>query len=430
MAGHMKRLDGSLVESAKLMVLLILSFFIPETFCGDMGSKLHVINLQDGQESFWIGSRHFCYANSVTPSWRQTWTKIQVRVWSTKPLKVVVAEDEDRLQELEGFSFLSLLQYFIHERSNETTVSISLFHKKTCFKIDPADETTKYTVKPIRRFDINLFVVFLAGVFLFVFADTLSRSQIFYYSAGMSTGMIASLIIVIFIVARFLPKKSPFYVLIVGGWSFSVYAIQLVFRNLNVILKEHLHIAFGYTAVVGFISFAVCYHHGPLVNKKSINILSWTLQLFGLLLIYLGIQIQQVAFAIILAAFCSKNIEYPASLALMAWRRVRPSLGWKPEPRRLLTEEEFQKQGEEETRRALEDLRKYCSSPECSPWKAVSRLQYPKRFAGFVEGSPHLMPNEVSVHAQEYDFGGSFFEDELYATDEDEEDLKALSDGD
>ncbi|XP_023271387.1 nuclear envelope integral membrane protein 1 [Seriola lalandi dorsalis] len=239
----------------------------------------------------------------------------------------------------------------------------------------------------------------------------------------MSTGMIASLIILFFILARFLPKKSPFYLLIVGGWSFSVYAIQLVCRNLNIILREHWHMALGYVAVVGFISFAVCYRYGPLVDEKNINILSWTLQLFGLLLIYLGIQIQQVAFAIIVAALFSKNLEYPVSMIVIAWRKIRQWVHWKPEPRRLLTEEEYQKEGEEETRRALEELRKYCNSPEFSPWKAVSRLQSPKRFADFIEGSPHLMQNEVSVHAQEYGFGGSFFEDEFFDTDDEEEDM-------
>lgn len=315
-----------------------------------------------------------------------------------------------------------MVQWFLHERSNETTINVSLFSKKRCFKVEPADGKTLYTVKPIRKFDVFLFAVFLAGVFLFVFADTLSRSQLFYYSTGMSTGLIASLIILIFIMSRFLPKKSPLYVLVVGGWSFSLYVIQLVCRNLNVILREHWHLVLGYTTVVGFISFAVCYRYGPLVDKRSINILSWTLQLFGLLLIYAGIQIQPVAFAIIVAALCSKALEYPVSLALSAWRKIKPSLGWKPEPRRLLTEEEYQRQGEEETRRAMEELRKYCASPGCSPWKTVSRLQSPKRFADFVEGSLHLLPNELSDHAQEYGFGGSCFEDELFSTDEDEED--------
>ncbi|XP_071401989.1 nuclear envelope integral membrane protein 1 [Centroberyx affinis] len=421
MAGCMKTISGFIAESTKLTVSLVLLFCLLQPSCQATGSK-QVINLQDGKDYAESGSKHFCYINSVVPGWRQTWTRIQVRVWSSKQLKVEIAEDEERLQELERFSFWSLIQGFIRERYNETTVSIGLFTKKTCFKIDPADDKTQYTVKPSRKFDIYLFMVFLSGVLLFVFADSLSRSQLFYYSAGMSTGMIASLIILIFILARFLPKKSPFYVLLIGGWSFSVYAIQLVFRNLQMIMREHWHLALGYVAVVGFVSFAVCYRHGPLVEERSINILSWTLQLFGLLLIYSGIQIQQVAFAIILAAFFSKNLEYPVSLALTAWRKIRRSVRWKPEPRRLLTEEEYQKQAEEETRRALEELRKYCASPEFSPWKAVSRLQSPKRFADFVEGSPHLMPNEVSVHAQEYGFGGSFFEDEFFATDEEDED--------
>lgn len=237
----------------------------------------------------------------------------------------------------------------------------------------------------------------------------------------MSTGMIASLIILFFILARLLPKKSPFYVLIVGGWSFSVYAIQLVCRNLGIILREHWHVALGYVAVVGFISFAVCYRYGPLVDEKSINILSWTLQLLGLLLVYLGIQIRKVAFAIIVATLFAKYLEYPVFLIVFVWRKIKRYIHWKPEPRRLLTEEEYLRQGEEETRRALEELRNYCNSPEFNPWKAVSRLQSPKRFADFIEGSPHLMPNEVSVHAQEYDLGGSFFEDEIFNTDDEED---------
>lgn len=78
----------------------------------------------------------------------------------------------------------------------------------------------------------------------------------------------------------------------------------------------------GYVAVVGFISFAVCYRYGPLADEKSINLVSWTLQLFGLLLVYLGIQIQQVALAVILAVFFSKNLEYPVFLVAVACRWV------------------------------------------------------------------------------------------------------------
>lgn len=36
------------------------------------------------------------------------------------------------------------------------------------------------------------------------------------------------------------------------------------------------------------------------------------------------------------------------------------------------------------------------------------------------------MSNEVSVHAQEYGFGDSLFEDEFFDTDDEDEDLKAM----
>lgn len=72
--------------------------------------------------------------------------------------------------------------------------------------------------------------------------------------------------------------------------------------------------------MVGFVSFAVCYRYGPLVEQRSINILSWVLQLFGLLLVYAGIQVQQVALAIIIAGFCSKHLEYPVRIGFTAYR--------------------------------------------------------------------------------------------------------------
>ncbi|XP_049921861.1 nuclear envelope integral membrane protein 1 [Epinephelus moara] len=426
MAGCMKMINDFTSISVKLTAITVLLICLPQTSgLQDTGNTHPVTDLQDGGEYVMSGSNRFCYKNTVVPTWKQTWTRIQVKVWSSNVFKVATVEGEEELQELDRFSVWGWFQSLLRERHNETTININLFSKKTCFKIDPADKT-KYTVKHLRKFDIYLFLVFLAGALLFIFAGSLSRSQLFFYSAGMSTGMIASLIIIVFILARFLPKKSPFYALIVGGWSFSVYAIQLVFRNLGVILREHWNVVLGYVGVVGFITFAVCYRYGPLEDEKSITILSWTLQLFGLLLIYLGIQIQQVAFAIIVAALFSKHLEYPVSLAVAAWRRIKRYIRWKPEPRRLLTEEEYQKEAEEETRRALDELRKYCNSPEFSPWKAVSRLQSPKRFADFVEGSPHLMSNEVSVHAQEYGLGGSFFEDEFFDTDDEEDDLKPM----
>ncbi|XP_064156341.1 nuclear envelope integral membrane protein 1 [Anguilla rostrata] len=401
MARHMKRRIGFNCKNSRTTVI-ILSFVLHLLLLIEQTSAiLPITPIKEGKEYQESGPQHFCYHNHLVPGWRETWTRIQIQVHSSRELKVTVVQDEEELQELEHFSMWTLVQYFMREHSNETVVDVGLFSTKTCFRVDPADSRAKYTVRLAHHFDIYLFLVFASGLLLFLYADTLSRSQLFYYSAGMSTGMIASLIILIFIMARLLPKRSPFYVLIVGGWSFSVYLIQLVFRNLQIILKEHWHLAIGYTAVVGFISFAVCYRHGPLVEERSINILSWTLQIFGLLLVYAGIQVQQVALAVIVAAFCAKNLEYPVQLGLTAYRRLSANIALYHSRLRPMVPSELRSQGTEAEGTAL---------------------QSPKRFADFMEGSPHLMGNEVSIHAQEYGLGGSFFEDELFATDEDEED--------
>lgn len=50
-----------------------------------------------------------------------------------------------------------------------------------------------------------------------------------------------------------------------------------------------------------------------------------------------------------------------------------------PERRKLLSENEYRKQGIKETNKALGNLREYCSSPESNPWKTVLRLKDPIR---------------------------------------------------
>lgn len=50
-----------------------------------------------------------------------------------------------------------------------------------------------------------------------------------------------------------------------------------------------------------------------------------------------------------------------------------------PIKRKLLTEDEYRKEGIRETNKALYELREYCSSPNCNPWKTVLKLKDPIR---------------------------------------------------
>lgn len=71
---------------------------------------------------------------------------------------------------------------------------------------------------------------------------------------------------------------------------------------------------------VGFLSFAVCYKHGPLVDERSRSLLKWTLQLFSLFLIYSGVSVPQFAYTVILLIPLSRSLHYPMkAFSHMRW---------------------------------------------------------------------------------------------------------------
>uniref|UniRef100_A0A8C3BR00 Nuclear envelope integral membrane protein 1 n=1 Tax=Cairina moschata TaxID=8855 RepID=A0A8C3BR00_CAIMO len=383
------------------------------------GAEEAVIELHEAHACYQSDSHRFCYANTRAPQWHDIWTRVQIRINSSHGIRVTQVDSEEELRELEEFRVWNFLFSFLKEKLNNTIIDVDLYGNKTCLKVEVLEAGTAYCVVLSRRFDPKLFLVFFLGLLLFFCGDVLSRSQLFYYSAGISVGLLASLLIVFYVMSKAMPKKSPVYFLLVGGWSFSLYLLQLVFKNLQEICKSYWQYLLSYMLLVGLVSFGVCYRYGPLENERSINLLSWTLQLLGLLLMYSGIQIRPVALALVLIAICTKHLDHPLQWAYAAYRRAQSArLG--PSPPRLLTEEEYRIQGEVETRKALEELRNYCRSPDFSAWTAVSRIQSPKRFADFVGGASHLTSREISFHEQEYGLGGSLFEEQLFEEEEDD----------
>ena len=77
------------------------------------------------------------------------------------------------------------------------------------------------------------------------------------------------------------------------------------------------------------------------------------------------------------------------ALLLLSWAAIPGSIKssarttviktfFRPE-HKLLTEEEFITQGVVETKKALDQLKEYCRSPESKPWQTVRKLQSPVR---------------------------------------------------
>ncbi|XP_035426163.1 nuclear envelope integral membrane protein 1 isoform X7 [Cygnus atratus] len=389
MAGRTNAARARLRLLAALLLLLLLPLGAAAA-----GAPEAVVELREDRACYQAASHRFCYTNTRAPQWHDIWTRVQIRVNSSQGIRVTQVDSEEELRELEEFRVWNFLFSFLKEKLNNTSIDVDLYGKKTCLKVEVPEAGTTYCVMLSRRFDPKLFLVFFLGLLLFFCGDVLSRSQLFYYSAGISIGLLASVLIVFYVMSKVMPKKSPVYLLLVGGWSFSLYLLQLIFKNLREICKSYWQYLLSYMLLVGL--------------------------LLGLLLMYSGIQIRPVALALVLVAICAKHLDHPVQWAYAAYRRAQSArLG--PSPPRLLTEEEYRIQGEVETRKALEELRSYCRSPDFSAWTAVSRIQSPKRFADFVGGASHLTSREISFHEQEYGLGGSLFEEQLFEEEEEDD---------
>ncbi|KAK8726774.1 hypothetical protein OTU49_010046, partial [Cherax quadricarinatus] len=260
----------------------------------------------------------------------------------------------------------------------------------------------------VRWVDFWRVVTLITAVVLFFTARHLAKNVFFHYTTGITIGVLGSLLIIVYIVARLVPKKSGALTLMIGGWGLTVYLIQYLWQNFVSIVKENHAVAVGYVVVAGLLSFAMVYRYGPLTDKRSINLVQWAMQLMAVLAIFLSSQYREATLGLIIVMVSYYNIpDKWKSKFHTYWRRRFP-----PKVTRL-TEEEYIQQGTIETRKALDDLRSFCRSPNCDAWKTVSRLRTPQRFVEFV-GSPQKRQSNTPNRERFAEFveGGSHLDDE------------------
>ncbi|KJH45545.1 hypothetical protein DICVIV_08423 [Dictyocaulus viviparus] len=243
--------------------------------------------------------------------------------------------------------------------------------------------------------------VFVAGLLLFIFARNLVRNSIFFYTSGCSFGLLASILIVVFIIYRMAPKTLIRIPFIIGGWSLSLYFFHFVWKNLALIAVHYQKYVVVYFVVVLAVSFAICYIKGPPVDSRSHDIAQWTLQAIALVLIYSSVQVQEISFVVILALFLRNFARSWIWRLILRVGRLFAIIWWKffPPKHRLLTKEEYEKEGREVTKRELERLREFCRSPEADVWKLTCRVRNPRRLAQFVSGNEsHILTNEENSY--------------------------------
>ncbi|NXL36075.1 NEMP2 protein, partial [Glaucidium brasilianum] len=375
----------------------------------------------------------YCYAQTRTIHLQYLWSTLQIRVKSREKFRFEPISEKSNCRNSENvfeFAACAVQIFWKPETSTETFISIKQYGEDICFRIQPF-KTELYTVSVKREMlDGKLLFLFVAGIFLFHFANCLSRSTKFFYLSGMILGVLALLVFVLLSLKRFIPRHSTFWILMSGCWMCSLYFIYCFKENMQWLWLEHRNYLLGYLLAVGGISFATCYQHGPLTTELSITLFSWMLQLTAFVLMYCGVTIPQVAYAVIAASLCSKA---PLGATCHIGRKMKNYFKSKKLLFKYLTEEEYQEQGETETIRSLEELRSFCRNPDFPSWLAVSKLQSPHRFAGFVLGCPHVSPAEIKAHDEEYGIGSFLLEEQLFDTmaeSEQDDPASAIHEGD
>ncbi|KFP25844.1 Transmembrane protein 194B, partial [Colius striatus] len=361
----------------------------------------------------------YCYVQNRTIHLQYLWSTLQVNVNSREMFRFEPISEKSNCRNSETvfeFAACAVQIFWKPETSTETFISIKQYGEDICFKIQPF-KTEPYTLSVKREMlDGKLLVLFVAGIFLSHFANSLSRNSKFFYLSGVILAVLALLVFVLLILKRFIPRHSTFWILMSGCCFSSFYLIYWFKENMQWLWSEHRSYLLGYFIAVGITSFATCYHHGPFTTELSITLFTWTLQLTAFIFIYCGVTIPQVAYAVIAVSLCSKGLCYPLRAACHLGRKMKNHFKSKDLVFKWLTEEEYREQGERETIRALEELRSFCRNPDFPSWLAVYKLQSPHRFAGFVLGSPHVSPAEAKAHDAEYGIESFFLEEPFFET--------------
>merc|ERR1719228_1956558 len=350
----------------------------------------------------------FCYS-SVPPSLSLFWSSASMKMnLPSNNYQVYIGANVTSVARLAQASESAWFYSQLPWRSKEFKLSP---FENTCIGVQTNEE---YTIAlQWKHINYMMVMVTLSGVALFWMAPTLCRNTFFHYTTGISLGLLMSVVLLTYLVQRRF-KQSVFSWMGVA-YSFSVYLMTRTWFNIKEYMTEqHIHLLVGYILVTGIISFAIIYRMGPPSNPRTINLIQWSMQFMALVMVVMSSYHQPAS--LLLSLMVLMWAAVPASVKSGVNTQIRKRF-FKPKVK-LLTEEEYNTQAHEETRKALEQLKNYCRSPESKPWQTVMRLNSPQRFAEFIEGSPHLTEAEVMEYSH-WDYNtDDETDDDIYTDDE------------
>ena len=295
---------------------------------------------------------------------------------------------------------------------NQRSWQFNLFGSKKSnkLKINPFENTCvgvyvspypsnlcKYTISMTEtRVDMFKLMLMVVGAIVYWSAHKLSRNPLFYYLCGIALGITTSVLVLVYIFSKLLPRGKLMYLMIATGWTMSFYLIQALWENAQLIAAMYRDWVAWYILITTFISFVICYRFGPVTNTRTKKLIEWFLQIGGLITMYYSSYFHEASvFCCIIIILLYNFPNVIARKGQSYWNNMFP------ERRKLLTDDQYRKEGIRETNKALNALKGYCASPECNPWKTILRLKDPLRFAKFMEGESHLSEDESQEHDAE-----------------------------
>ncbi|XP_052255322.1 nuclear envelope integral membrane protein 1-like isoform X2 [Dreissena polymorpha] len=335
-------------------------------------------------------------------------------VYGTSP------DDADKRSHKTGINMLTSMLSSLRSIQQAEDLAFLPFNT-SCYKIDTNVEyTARLNFKVI---EIVYIAYMVAGVFIFLWAKTWSHNTTMHYGTGVLVGVLASVLILMLVLAKFVPSrlKSLIYIFLFLGTSASLFVLQsfkkLVTESSTDYFLEYWQYFLGYIVISGLVSFAIVYRYGPVEDKRSLSLIQWLLQGVGLGLVFYSTQVTEVSVALVLLLLVIYNFPV-AVFRSQRMKNIRFKL-FRPKVK-LLTEEEYHLQANESTKMELEKLREYCRSPDCKAWKVISKLKNPHRFAEFVEGDQWHVTNDELL---EYDSGPDLPPPHMITDDEEEDEM-------
>ncbi|XP_015214592.2 nuclear envelope integral membrane protein 2 [Lepisosteus oculatus] len=366
----------------------------------------------------------FCYRLQTEIGWN-IWSTFQVNVTGDDGVHIVFPLERNLNDSLAIFGFLrsSLNHYWpFFKTQNEKWMDIALVDEDVCFLVKSINPQVHYYLHVTeRKFNKYQFSLFCCGAILYYLAGALCRSTIFYYCVGLCLSILSISVLTVFMLERFVPKGIFVFLFCVSS-ALTFFGIQHLVIHWNDIIPFYWRYVGGYVLFSSFLSFAICYKHGPIMNEVSSTFLTWTLQAVAMILMYKGITHPPAMYAVFAILVTMKILPF-AKLSVIGifrkiWCLLRNPFGCSSQEKaqyRFLTEEEYREQGEIYTRTCLDELREHCRKPGYSAWETVLKLRSPQRFADFLMSGLHVTTEEFQTHEHQYGVGGAYFENMIFS---------------